>query len=1118
MPINNESLNRNLYDLLNVRGYNPVPKDAEGKTTPVPDEADVIKFSFIKNNENYGDVWATIDSSQKLVLYYDDEIADSGDENTSGTEFSDSWIGLLKHLKNWAQRRQLSFELKNKNHLVSDMAQRADMKKKENIAEGYYSMGKKASYSDAVPTTKIVLQHTRQIEEGEQRYRNIAKIFVENSEGERFAVPTVKPGIARVYARHIAEGGTPYDEKGKHITSLVEEYTKMAGFVRATRNGQFNESAQKLVVEGISHYQSLRETLHKMTGHRGYNTYFESWTPTLNEESEEDSALSDMFMEQMLDPRIESVMPILSRLKKNITEMSEVNELSEWADSIMGEASDSLSIPESEIDLDEHCVAEEVELEESPFTGIGKMMMKHKLKKGIKRDRDATDDAFDAMHDHDFADPLRFGAEDDFAKAHDAMRRKQRALDRLSRKKGVAEETDQEKLDRMSDGYSNWFNALQKKRDKRASNRKNTKDANAAKIDSWKKSQSEKEQGVAEEVELEESTFYRRKGSGDVVEHIPQADGSHKLVSTQDRHKPMVFSGKNAASDVQKHLNMFYQKIDTQKEEVELDEEDELDQRPQAWRPKNDPRVKKDGKPTKFELGMQDNLKQRIKMKQSQGGLTGPRGSLPEEVELEENLGPEQKRAGQLGPTEKITKKNPTRGKLVGASESKSMSLLDKLRLIEESQWERDTSGLDNYKDSGGENQNYMKESDFEFANESVDMGQADSSLYAKPKNEQPKMAWTSALRKAANKMGYDTYMSVPDSETEQLKSLAREILFGLDEAEIPQDQRGPKPSDVPAYMRKAAGKDFPADLEAEKERNISSPEWLKKANQGVAEGLSKQSRAKKEAESVKAVIARLERELNNPNPHLDKDDIRRRLETEKRRLELYRDVLDEQGVAEGSKKIPASNKPVDPKDLVLSLKDVPVRKLRGYKQYDPAKDFPGVKIFQKQGVAEGYYGEPEDEAECPQCGNIKALTAFSKGKPCEKCGYGSDMQNDGDEPFNDFDDNKADYAAADYAAYRTRGQMEESELEEGALGTPMMQVRIGKHLLVWYRQGEENHIFYNNWPVATVPNTGAKQAFSDIANKIRDKVEAHGSDAITEEMVKEGQEDLNRIKKLLGK
>ena len=486
MPITTDSLNRRLYDLLKTRGYDPIPKDAEGKTTPVADEADVIKFTFKRDNEPVDAAWITIDSDKTLTVYYDDDVMQESVDLEPGQ--TGDFTQFLQLLKSWAQRKQLGFKLDNSDHLASDMAQRAYMKKKEkiaenknttvnetiseaykkgdlvttvhgmkgiikgirqtskgttvydvhphgehkgkwggnyvgwhhpddlklreeveldeiakyraeqdrlkaerlkedwqkavlrkhgpvgilpeNIAEGYYPMGKKASYSDAVPTTKIVLQHTRQIEEGEQRYRNIAKIFVENVEGERFAVPTLKPGIARVYARHIAEGGTPYDEKGKHITSLVEEYTKMAGFVRATRNGQFNESAQRLVTEGINHYQSLRETLHKMTGHRGYNTYFESWTPTLNEESSDDESLSDMFMEQMLDPRIESVMPILSRLKKNITEVSEINELSEWADSII-EATDPTSIPEEKEDDIEDDITEDLGPEQKRVGQLG---------------------------------------------------------------------------------------------------------------------------------------------------------------------------------------------------------------------------------------------------------------------------------------------------------------------------------------------------------------------------------------------------------------------------------------------------------------------------------------------------------------------------------------------------------------------------------------------------------------------------------------------------------------------------------------------------------------------------------------------------------------------------
>lgn len=337
MPIATSNLNKKLYDLLKVKGYDPIPKDATGKTTPVPDDADVIKFTFKKDGEAMGDAWVTIDSSQNLVIYYDDDVADL-DQNSSGTH-ADSWMGLIQHLKSWAQRRQLSFELKNKNHLTGDMAQRAHMKKEEQmnegiVKEGYYPMGKKASYSDNVPSVKIVLQHTRQVEEGEQRFRNVAKIFLENEQGERILAPTTRPGIARIYARHLAEGGMPHDDRWNHVGSLVEEYTKMAGFVRATRNGQFNESAQGLVEKGVAHYQALREALGKMTGHRGYNAYFESWAPPLMEDDGDTSNLSELFVQENLDPRIESVMPILSRLHKPITEMTEVVELAEWADSI----------------------------------------------------------------------------------------------------------------------------------------------------------------------------------------------------------------------------------------------------------------------------------------------------------------------------------------------------------------------------------------------------------------------------------------------------------------------------------------------------------------------------------------------------------------------------------------------------------------------------------------------------------------------------------------------------------------------------------------------------------------------------------------------------------------
>jgi hypothetical protein len=99
---------------------------------------------------------------------------------------------------------------------------------------------------------------------------------------------------------------------------------------------------------------------------------------------------------------------------------------------------------------------EEVELEESPFTGIGKMLMKHKLKKGIKQDQDAQDKALDNMQKYAFADKKRFGHEGDFAAAHGAERRKERALTRLNREE--VEELDESTLkDKITDKDGNRY-------------------------------------------------------------------------------------------------------------------------------------------------------------------------------------------------------------------------------------------------------------------------------------------------------------------------------------------------------------------------------------------------------------------------------------------------------------------------------------------------------------------------------------------------------------------------------------------------------------------------------------------------------------------------------------
>lgn len=329
MPINNETLNADLFKLLKSNGYEPNMLDSSGELAGVPDEAEVFQFKFRKDGEDYGTVTASIDGLNKLVIYYSKSVADSPKGSASGDM---SWSDLRTLINKWRFSKGIrSFSLKDESDLKYDMAKREHTKK---LDEGYYPINKHSSYSDNVPNIKIKIMHTQALDENDQRFRKVARIYLENQDGERFLLDTKKPGIARVYARHLAEGGKVNDDRWGHIHSLVEDYNKMAGFVRATRSNQFNESTQQLISEGVSHYNNLRETLQKLSGKKGYNTYFESYSPTLNEDHMDATELSERFMSSSLDPRIESAMPILAKLSKKISEMSEVQQLEEWTESV----------------------------------------------------------------------------------------------------------------------------------------------------------------------------------------------------------------------------------------------------------------------------------------------------------------------------------------------------------------------------------------------------------------------------------------------------------------------------------------------------------------------------------------------------------------------------------------------------------------------------------------------------------------------------------------------------------------------------------------------------------------------------------------------------------------
>ena len=339
MPKTSDNINKELDDLITGLGFESVSLDSSGQELPTSDSADVIQFHFHADGEEYGTVTVSIDGLHQLIVYYDDRIADSPDYVENGI----SWFELLKKLKRFALTHQLAFQVKNSDRLRKDMKRRTEMKKMDEsimtktLLEAYWG-NRTTSWTDPNPQIKIVIKHNRKLEEGDARFRNIDRIFLENEVGERVLVPTTKPSQARMFARHLAEGGQYNDDRWGHLKEICEDIGKLGGFIRATKHKreQFNESIKSMISEAESKYMSMRESIKQLQSSRGYQKYFESYKPIILDEDSADN-VGEFFVENNLDTRIESALPVLAKYDIRIRELAESSILENWADSLINE-------------------------------------------------------------------------------------------------------------------------------------------------------------------------------------------------------------------------------------------------------------------------------------------------------------------------------------------------------------------------------------------------------------------------------------------------------------------------------------------------------------------------------------------------------------------------------------------------------------------------------------------------------------------------------------------------------------------------------------------------------------------------------------------------------------
>lgn len=326
----------NLFDLLVTRDLDPELLDSAGKPVSDPNEAELFNFDWKVDGTNYGTVVILLGTDNELEVYYGDNLG-----RTMETEHKKQWYDFLSHIKNFATRNLLTFELNNINRLKYTMQGMSAIR--EGLFEGYYGR-RDISYSDQPKQTRIMIKHNRSLGEGEARYRAIESIYVETADGERFRVPGRSLSHGRMLARHVAEGGTPYDAFGQHITEMVNEINTLARFLRASRDRRFEGEAAGMREAAVRHYSALKSKAKRMISQRGYHEARSEFDPLAITEPEAlVDDIRDLFVQQTLDQRIEEALPVLAKLRGS--DMREAAEFERWAHDI---TESTWAIPDTE--------------------------------------------------------------------------------------------------------------------------------------------------------------------------------------------------------------------------------------------------------------------------------------------------------------------------------------------------------------------------------------------------------------------------------------------------------------------------------------------------------------------------------------------------------------------------------------------------------------------------------------------------------------------------------------------------------------------------------------------------------------------------------------------------
>jgi hypothetical protein len=324
-----------LFNQLRSRFTEITIGDENGEVINEPEKSRYYDFTYSENDSNIGKVSISLDEEDGIVVMYSKGFAENAD-----SIIKENWYNFLKDIRQFAKKRLLNFEVRdiNKNNL-----QRRDYEYLAKNRSGEQTMAESKMYGtnktsfQKIGNAKLSIKHTASLDEGENRTKKIGAIYIENNEGEKFKYPFKHLSGARAMARHVAEGGNPYDDFGKHITGLSEELSSLRKF--KTYMNRSSVMAESLASHMDIVNERVTEIKKRITNLQKESFYKDQFENFVSEDAVEvPSDIAENWIDQLtvkqFNEELQDVFPYIYKL---IGENTKADELS--AEDLLGETS-----------------------------------------------------------------------------------------------------------------------------------------------------------------------------------------------------------------------------------------------------------------------------------------------------------------------------------------------------------------------------------------------------------------------------------------------------------------------------------------------------------------------------------------------------------------------------------------------------------------------------------------------------------------------------------------------------------------------------------------------------------------------------------------------------------